>query len=63
MPEEEPIIDLHSDDHFMREALRQATRAYEADEVPGGGVGWFWRQRCLDPLILGAYYMFLIKFR
>jgi hypothetical protein len=26
MPEEEPIIDLHSDDHFMREALRQRAR-------------------------------------
>ena len=38
MPEEEPIIDLHSDDHFMREALRQAARAYEADEVPVGAV-------------------------
>ena len=38
MPEEEPVIDLHSDDHFMREALRQAARAYEADEVPVGAV-------------------------
>jgi tRNA(adenine34) deaminase len=34
----EPIIDLHSDDYFMREALRQATRAYEMDEVPIGAV-------------------------
>jgi tRNA(adenine34) deaminase len=34
----EPIIDLHSDDYFMREALRQAARAYEAGEVPVGAV-------------------------
>jgi len=33
-----PIIDLHSDAHFMGEALRQATRAYEAEEVPVGAV-------------------------
>lgn len=38
MAEDEPIIDLHSDDHFMREALRQAARAYEAEEVPVGAV-------------------------
>ena len=35
---EPPIIDLHSDDYFMAEALRQAARAYEADEVPVGAV-------------------------
>ena len=35
---DEPIIDLHSDEHFMREALRQAAKAYEADEVPVGAV-------------------------
>jgi tRNA(adenine34) deaminase len=34
----EPIIDLHSDDFFMCEALRQAARAYEAGEVPVGAV-------------------------
>jgi tRNA(adenine34) deaminase len=34
----EPIIDLHSDDYFMREALRQAARAYAAGEVPVGAV-------------------------
>jgi tRNA(adenine34) deaminase len=34
----EPIIDLHSDDHFMGEALRQAVRARDADEVPVGAV-------------------------
>ncbi|HMP81376.1 MAG TPA: tRNA adenosine(34) deaminase TadA [Verrucomicrobiota bacterium] len=34
----EPIIDLQSDDYFMREALRQATRAFEAEEVPVGAV-------------------------
>ncbi len=34
----EPIIDLQSDQYFMGEALRQATRAYEAEEVPVGAV-------------------------
>jgi tRNA(Arg) A34 adenosine deaminase TadA/ADP-ribose pyrophosphatase YjhB (NUDIX family) len=33
-----PVIDLHSDDHFMTEALRQARRAYAAAEVPVGAV-------------------------
>src|SRR5207249_44698 len=33
-----PIIDLQSDHYFMGEALRQATRAYEAGEVPVGAV-------------------------
>ena len=33
-----PIIDLHSDDYFMGEALRQAARALEAEEVPVGAV-------------------------
>jgi len=37
MPDE-PIIDLHSDDYFMGEALRQAARALEMDEVPVGAV-------------------------
>ncbi len=35
---DEPIIDLQSDHHFMGEALRQATRAYEAEETPVGAV-------------------------
>ncbi|MGO8765497.1 MAG: tRNA adenosine(34) deaminase TadA [Limisphaerales bacterium] len=35
---DEPIIDLHSDEHFMREALRQAARAREMGEVPVGTV-------------------------
>ena len=35
---EEPIIDLQSDHYFMGEALRQAARAYEAEEVPVGAV-------------------------
>ena len=34
----ETIIDLHSDDYFMGEALRQAAKAYEKDEVPVGAV-------------------------
>jgi|SRR5438093_1345054 len=37
MPEE-PIIDLESDHYFMGEALRQAARAYQAEEVPIGAV-------------------------
>ena len=34
----EAIIDLHSDDYFMGEALRQAAKAYAASEVPVGAV-------------------------
>lgn len=34
----DPIIDLHSDLYFMGEALRQAQRAYAADETPIGAV-------------------------
>ncbi len=37
MPEE-PIIDLESDHFFMGEALRQAVRAADAEEVPVGAV-------------------------
>ena len=35
---DEPIIDLHSDDYCMGEALRQAAKAFEKDEVPVGAV-------------------------
>jgi tRNA(adenine34) deaminase len=35
---EEPIIDLQSDHYFMGEALRQAARAFNAEEVPVGAV-------------------------
>lgn len=35
---DELIIDLQSDQYFMGEALRQALRAYEAEEVPIGAV-------------------------
>src|SRR5215510_11365272 len=35
---ENPIIDLQSDHYFMGEALRQATRAFAAEEVPVGAV-------------------------
>ena len=35
---DDPIIDLQSDAHFMGEALRQAAKAYEAEEVPVGAV-------------------------
>jgi tRNA(adenine34) deaminase len=34
----EVIIDLHSDEYFMGEALRQAAKAYECEEVPVGAV-------------------------
>jgi tRNA(adenine34) deaminase len=34
----QPIIDLQSDHYFMGEALRQAAKAYEAEEVPIGAV-------------------------
>src|SRR5512138_216111 len=34
----ERLIDLQSDQYFMGEALRQAARAYSADEVPIGAV-------------------------
>lgn len=34
----DPIIDLHSDTFFMGEALRQARRAWEHEEVPIGAV-------------------------
>jgi len=37
MPDE-PVIDLQSDHYFMGEALRQARRAYESEEVPVGAV-------------------------
>jgi tRNA(adenine34) deaminase len=32
------LIDLHSDSYFMGEALRQARKAWEAEEVPVGAV-------------------------
>jgi len=35
---EAPIIDLNSDAYFMGEALRQARKAYKADEVPVGAI-------------------------
>jgi tRNA(adenine34) deaminase len=35
---EPSIIDLHSDHHFMGEALKQARQAYERGEVPVGAV-------------------------
>jgi tRNA(adenine34) deaminase len=34
----EAVIDLHSDHYFMGEALRQAVRAMDAEEVPVGAV-------------------------
>jgi len=38
MDDAAPLIDLYSDDHFMREALRQARRAAVQDEVPIGAI-------------------------
>ena len=38
MMADEPIIDLQSDHYFMGEALRQAAKAYSAEEVPVGAV-------------------------
>lgn len=35
---DEPLIDLHSDLYFMGEALRQAHRAWEVEEVPIGAI-------------------------
>ena len=32
------MIELAADEHFMREALRQARKAFDADEVPVGAV-------------------------
>ncbi|NNE94371.1 MAG: nucleoside deaminase [Verrucomicrobiales bacterium] len=37
-PEFEPVIDLHSDQFLMSQALRQAQNAYLAEEVPIGAV-------------------------
>jgi tRNA(adenine34) deaminase len=37
-PDTSPVIDLQSDHFFMGEALRQAVRAYEAEETPVGAV-------------------------
>jgi tRNA(adenine34) deaminase len=34
----DPIIDLSSDSYFMSEALRQARKAWEREEVPVGAV-------------------------
>ena len=38
MNADDPIIDLQSDHYFMGEAIRQALKAYEAEEVPVGAV-------------------------
>lgn len=38
MDDNAPLIDLYSDDHYMREALRQARRAAAQDEVPIGAI-------------------------
>ncbi len=38
MEMEPPVIDLESDHYFMGEALRQAARARQAEEVPVGAV-------------------------
>lgn len=38
MTDPEPVIDLASDRFFMEQALRQATRAFESEEVPVGAI-------------------------
>ena len=38
MPDPDTAIDLASDRFFMEQALRQAARAFEAEEVPVGAV-------------------------
>jgi tRNA(adenine34) deaminase len=38
MTPEPPVIDLQSDHYFMGEALRQAAKAYQAEETPVGAV-------------------------
>ena len=35
---DDPIVDLRSDDYFMGEALHQAVKAFEKEEVPVGAV-------------------------
>ncbi len=35
---QDPLIDLHSDEYFMGEALRQARKAFAMEEVPVGAV-------------------------
>lgn len=35
---DENFIDVQSDDYFMQQALREAQKAYDADEVPVGAV-------------------------
>lgn len=32
------LLSVYSDEHFMREALKEAKRAFDADEVPVGAV-------------------------
>jgi len=34
----EPLLDFSSDEYFMREALKEAVKAFEDDEVPVGAV-------------------------
>ena len=36
--DQEPIINLSGDTYYMGEALRQALRAFQSDEVPVGAV-------------------------
>lgn len=31
-------LTIHSDEHFMKEALKEAKKAYDADEIPVGAV-------------------------
>jgi tRNA(adenine34) deaminase len=50
-----PSVDLSSDEHFMREALRLALAAFDADEVPVGAV--IVREReCESPQIIARAF-------
>lgn len=33
-----PMLNIHTDEYFMREALKEAQKAFDADEVPVGAV-------------------------
>jgi tRNA(adenine34) deaminase len=53
------LLSIHSDEHFMQQALQEAEQAFEADEVPIGAIvvsqrriigrGYNQTERLLDP--------------
>ena len=38
LPKKQQMLSVYSDEHFMKEALKEAQKAFEADEVPIGAV-------------------------